>query len=68
MMNGILMNIVIIMLVVVKFIRRQLMGDFIGLFRIIVNIINVFFIRLINISIEKKIVKVMYIFFFDVYF
>lgn len=37
------------------------------LFRLIVRIIRVFFIRLININIEKKIVKLVCIFFFNVY-
>lgn len=67
MMNGIFINSVIIMLVVVKLISKQLIGDFMVLFRLIVRIIRVFFIRLININIEKKIVKLVYIFVFNVY-
>lgn len=63
-MKGMLMKIVIIMLVVVRLIRRKLIGDFMDLFSVIVRIISVFFIRLINISIEKNIVKLVCIFFF----
>lgn len=43
------------------------MGDLIGLLRATASITNVFPTRLINISIEKKMAKAVYILFLDVY-
>ena len=59
------MNTATIMSAVAKFMRRKLIGDLIGLLRTTASITSVFPTRLINISIEKKMAKPVYILFRD---
>ena len=61
------MNTPTIMSAVAKLMRRQLIGDLMGLFRTTASITSVFPTKLINISIEKKMAKPVYILFVDVY-
>ena len=59
------MNTATIMSAVAKLMRRKLIGDLIGLLRTTASITSVFPTRLINISIEKKMAKPVYILFRD---
>jgi len=52
---------------VAKLMRRKLIGDLMGLLRTTASITSAFPTKLINMSIEKKMAKPVYILFLDVY-